>query len=274
MTYRNIMVRLGLHADNGPLLRLAAELAARLEARVIGIAASCPYPITYSDSLAAVSAEAVAEARDIIARSVDDCETQFRTAMKGSVKDVEWRSTIAAESISGYLAKEARAADLVITNYDEVSGPDYLNPGELAIRAGRPVLAVPPDLSSLRLRKAVVAWKDTREARRAVVDALPLLKLADTCTLLEVTSLDSVGYCRQRLEDIAGWLASHGVSSEVSPVGVGGSHGLFLADELRRLSPDLIVAGAYGHSRLAEWAFGGVTRNILLQPQFCVLVSH
>ena len=274
MTFRNLMVRLNPAADNGPLLSLTAELAARLEARVIGIAASCPYPASYSDSLAAVTAEAIAEVRGIIAASMQACEAQFRAAMKGRVKDAEWRSTVSANSVPAYLVQEARAADLVILAHDETSGSSYAGAGELAVRAGRPVLVVPKTLSSLRLRSAVIAWKDEREARRAVVDALPLLKLAEKCTIVEITSLDGVGPCRQRLEDVAGWLASHGVSSEVAPVGVGGSHNLFLADELRRLAPDLVVAGAYGHNRLAEWVFGGVTRDILLQPEFCVLMSH
>lgn len=274
MTYRNIMVPLNPASSNHQILRFTAELAARFGAKVIGVAASCPFPVSYSDSLAAVTAAMITEAQEGIARATKDCEEQFRSAMQGWVKEVEWRHTRGADSVLGYLVKEARAADLIVANRHEVSGNYRLSLGELAMRAGRPILVVPKDLSRFCLRRVAIAWKDEREARRAIVDALPLLKLAQNCTTVEVTVLDDVGPSRRRLEDVTSWLASHGVSSEVLSVGTGGAQSQFLADELRRLVPDLVVAGAYGHNRLAEWVFGGVTRDLLVQSDFCALISH
>jgi nucleotide-binding universal stress UspA family protein len=269
MAYCNIMVRLNPAADNDALLRLTAELAVQSGARVIGIAAIAPFPTTYIENLAAVTAQMVQEVQDRAVHDMQACEAQFRGAMEGRVKKVEWRSTLCAGSPLAFFAKEARAADLIVTGSDAL-----VNLGELAMRAGRPVLIVPKGLPSLHIRRAVIAWKDEREARRAVVDALPLLEKAQNCTILEITSLDGVGPCRQRLEDVAAWLGSHGIGSDVQPVGVGGSHSLSLPGELRRLVPDLVVAGAYGHNRMAEWAFGGVTQDILLQAEYCVLISH
>lgn len=270
MTYRNILVHLNPGSANDRILNLTAGLAAGLGARVIGCAASRPFPATYTENLAAVTAEIVAEVQENAGRDMQRCEDEFRAAMQGRVKELEWRSTLSADSLSDYFAKEARTADLLITS----AGGMHLNPAELAISAGRPVLIIPPGLSRLDVRRAVIAWKDSREARRAVVDALPLLKLAQRCSIIEITSLDMVGDCRRRLEDVAGWLATHGVASDVLPVGANGAHSLFLVDELRRLVPDLVVAGAYGHSRLSEWVFGGVTRDVLLRPESCVLISH
>ncbi len=269
MVYRNIMVRLDPAADNDAILRLTAELAAQSGARVIGIAASRPFPATYFEGLAAVTAEMIQEVRDRSARDLQACESQFRAVMQGRVKNLEWRSTLCADSPLAFLAKEARAADLIVTNSSA-----SMNPGELAMAAGRPVLIVPNGLSSFHIRRAVIAWKDERESRRAVVDALPLLESAQKCTILEITSLDGVEQCRQGLEDVASWLGIHGISSEVKPVGTGGSESFLLLEELRRLVPDIVIAGAYGHHRMAEWAFGGVTRDILLQAEFCVLISH
>lgn len=277
MTYRNIMVRLDMQGTNGEILALTATLARRFGARVIGIAAALPFPATFNDSLAATAiaaGETIALERESVAHDMEACEAQFRAAMKGSVSDVEWRSTLNADSIVDYVAKEARAADLIVTNRDDGHGSQGMNVGALAIRAGRPILVVPRGIAELRAERIAVAWKDSREARRAVSDAIPFLRQAETCALLEVTSLDGVAASGERLEDVAGWLASHGIGSGTRPVGVGASHSLFLVDELRMFAPDLIVAGAYGHRRLTEWAFGGVTRDILLTSEFCVLISH
>jgi nucleotide-binding universal stress UspA family protein len=277
MTYRNIMVRLHPDASNAALLEFTADLASRFEARVVGIAATHPFPAAYGDSLAATTlalADAVMKETEALASAMSKCESQFRTAMKGWVRDVEWRSTISADSITGYIVKEARSADLIVTAMEEGLGINRLGAGELAIRAGRPVLIVPNGISRLKCGRMVIAWKDEREARRAVSDAIPMLKLAKACTIVEVTGLDEVASARQHLEDVAGWLASHGISSEVQSVGVSGSTGNSLVEELQRLQPDLVIAGAYGHNRLSEWVFGGVTRQTLLRSEFCVLLSH
>ena len=277
MTYRSIMVRLNPEASNAAILAFAADLASRFEARVVGIAATHPFPATYDDSLAATTlalADAVMKETEALARAMGECESQFRLAMKGWVRDVEWRSTNSADSIIGFLVKEARSVDLIVTAIEEGQGINRLDAGELAIRAGRPVLIVPKGVSRPKWGRMVIAWKDEREARRAVSDAVPMLKLAKECTLVEVTGLDEVASARQRLEDIAGWLASHGISCEVQPVGVSGSQSHLLVEELRRLQPDLVIAGAYGRNRLSEWVFGGVTRQTLLQSEFCVLLSH
>ncbi len=274
MTYRNIMVWLDALGENEAILGLTARLAHRFGARVIGIAAACPFPITITDSLAATVVASVSLERESVAQDMEACQAQFRAAMKGWTTKVEWRSTLNADSIVDYVAQEARAADLIIINRNDDHRSQGMNVGALTIRAGRPILVVPRGIRELRADRIAVAWNDSREARRAVSDAMPFLREASSCALLEVTSLDGIAASKDRLEDVAGWLTSHGVGSEVRPVGASGSQSLFLTDELRMYGPDLVVAGAYGHKRLTEWAFGGVTCDILLKSNFCVFISH
>jgi nucleotide-binding universal stress UspA family protein len=126
-------------------------------------------------------------------------------------------------------------------------------------------------------RRVVVAWKDTREARRAVQDALPLLHRAETIVIAEVCERsDDVGPSQARLRDVAEYLARHHVAAAVAervrPVdGTALNSLLRLAQDE---SADLIVAGAYGHTRLGEWIFGGMTQGLLAKSHVCCLFSH
>jgi nucleotide-binding universal stress UspA family protein len=125
----------------------------------------------------------------------------------------------------------------------------------------------------LKLGNVVVAWKDTREARRAVVDALPLLHRAKDVTVVEVVEdNDHRAAAQMRVGDVAAWLGRHAIT------GVGRViHAIEEMQELDRLwqnACDLMVAGAYGHTRFREWVLGGMTRNLLTRSRRCSLLSH
>ena len=129
-------------------------------------------------------------------------------------------------------------------------------------------------MDGLRLEQVVVAWKDTREARRAAFDALPLLKKAAHVTVVEIAAEAELAMARVRVEDVVGWLKRHGVVAEALTLPS-------LYEDAGRLNAiaeqrgaDVIVAGAYGHSRLREFVLGGVTRDLLLRADRCSLVSH
>jgi nucleotide-binding universal stress UspA family protein len=137
------------------------------------------------------------------------------------------------------------------------------------------VLFVPQGIDRLSARRVVVAWKDTRECRRAVNDALPILREAEQVLLLEVCEHGSEEEAVQRLDDVANYLGRHRV-----PVGAKAylhAKGTIAAKLLafaRDEKADLLVAGAYGHSRLGEWIFGGVTREFFDTSQISCLLSH
>lgn len=132
-----------------------------------------------------------------------------------------------------------------------------------------PVLFVPPHLDNLFAKRIVVGWKDSREARRAVWDGLPFLKRAEEVFVV------SVDVDRGSADDVARYLGCYGVEAcalaRPRPT-------IAVADEIVRIAEqegaDLIVCGAYGHSRTREWIFGGVTRDLLDHAPLCCLTTH
>lgn len=147
----------------------------------------------------------------------------------------------------------------------------------LLLEAGRPVLVVPPQFKSQRPAKhVVVAWRPTREASRALHDAMPLLHAAESIDVLEV---DPVGGERddgqQPGADIATHLARHGLKVRVVVHGRSGeSVATALTRHAEQSGAELVVAGGYGHSRFRQWMLGGVTRELLESASVPILFSH
>jgi len=148
-------------------------------------------------------------------------------------------------------------------------------PEELALGVGRPVLVVPRYGTFETVgQRVLIAWNGSREATRAVNDAIPILKMATKVTVL---SVDPEGEPDRRLPgaDLALHLARHGIAAEAEStqaldIGVGD----VLLSRAADLGADLIVMGAYGHSRLREMMLGGATRHLLQHMTVPVLMSH
>lgn len=115
---------------------------------------------------------------------------------------------------------------------------------------------------------------NARETRRAISDALPLLKAATEVTIVEIASERCLDEARAHLADVVSWLKRHGIESTSMVTKAGRDDATELYAIARDKGADVIVAGAYGHSRLREWALGGVTRDLLLRADRCTLVSH
>ena len=98
--------------------------------------------------------------------------------------------------------------------------------------------------------------------------------LADRVTVVEIAACDNLADARGRTEDVADWLARHGVAAAARAVVAANDEPTGLGDVAKELDAGLLVGGAYGHTRLREWVLGGVTRDLLLQPARCSLVSH
>lgn len=276
MTYKTLLVHLDLNGDNEGLLKIAGDLAERFGAKVIGIAAAQPILPLYDEGI--ITADVATQHRNEVDKEIAACRAQFRQALEGRVKQIEWRSNVTFQFLADYIAEEARCADLIITGKDVgaslMDNSRRVNIGNLAIKAGRPVLIVPQGITSLPLRHVFVAWKDTREARRAVADALPLLKEAGHAGILAVTSEADREEAKARVRDVERWLEGHGISATPRAIGTKSGEVGYLHAELLSQKCDLLIAGAYGHNRLGEWMFGGVTQDMLLDPDFCVLLSH
>lgn len=276
MTYKSVMVHLELDGGNDGVLKIAGELARRFEARVIGIVACQPIQLPVSDGL--YLGEAIKQERQQIKEKFAAAERQFRSALQDQVKGLEWRSAISDGPLADYIAQQARAADLIITGRDIgsdlVNQPRRVKLGDLVMGAGRPVLIVPKGITTLAMRHVMAGWKDSREARRALADALPFLQAAGRATVLSVTSQQESAAVQAEAEDVAAWLRQHRVEASAEVMVAAGTEAGYLRATLLDRKCDLLVAGAYGHNRLREWIFGGVTEDALTNPPCCVLFSH
>ncbi|MEX0758961.1 MAG: universal stress protein [Tistlia sp.] len=182
-----------------------------------------------------------------------------------------WRSLVGREDSE--TAARGLLADLIV-----VARPDPGQDGAYApaLEAGlfetaRPVLVVPPGGESFAGRKVAIAWNATREATRAVSAALPLLAGAESVT---VVSLAESGRNAPDPARLADYLLLHGIEARVRRVEPQRHAGNELLAQCAELDADLLVMGAYGHSRLREFVLGGATREVLSNAEVPVLLAH
>ncbi|MES1148459.1 MAG: universal stress protein [Bradyrhizobium guangdongense] len=277
MTYATVMVSLAVDQANEGRLQVAGELAERFEAAVIGVAAAqyAP-PLYFADGAAAQ--KVIDEGEASVKQRLADLETQFRGATRNRGGHVEWRGAV--DFPVRHILQQARCADIIVSGGRSPAFSDVFalaSPKDLVMQAGRPVLVVPDGVNWLDLRSVLVAWKDTPEARRAVTDALPLLRKAKEVTVVEIVERDDDREAVMAgLSDVVGWLARQRVTAtaRVSEA----AQGTTAADQLAKVAGDvgagLVVAGAYGHSRFREMILGGFTQYLINQSARCVLLSH
>jgi nucleotide-binding universal stress UspA family protein len=274
MSYASLLVHVDADGQLDGRTNIAADLADRFHARLIGVAGWAPMSVFLAEEALSGRTSTVPELQDM--KSLLDLKgKEFCAAYGRPDRRVEWRSIL--DFPTEAVAREARAADLlIIGNINENKDPfRALDPASAILKAGRPVLVVPKGLASLSPKRIAVAWKDVREARRAVWDALPFLQRAESVMIVEVLEEGEGNGSLDRLKDVAKYLTRHRIeiiTERVRPADVTVTNSLLRLIETENI--DLLVAGAYGHSRLGEWAYGGVTRDLLAESPICCLFSH
>lgn len=276
MAYQTVMVHLRVGEPNEGVLKVAGDLAQRFSARVVGIAACRPIDLAYTDGFYA--GEVLDQDRAEMEQELGAAEAEFRAALASRNLPLDWRCAITFALLPDYIAAEARCADLIVTaasrKRELFDGTRHVDTGDIVMQAGRPVLVVPKGVDQLAPQHAMVCWKDTREARRAIIDALPLLQAAARVSVIEIAPAEESAATRSRLNDVVAWLERHEIQATGLMPSVTHADSDILTAVLETQDTDLIVAGAYGHSRMREWAFGGVTRDLLLKSDRCTLLSH
>lgn len=277
MTYASVMVYGGDDVAAAARIALAAEIAVQFDARVIGIIGSpADAPMADSYTGGAMLGETATLFRDIAEADVKKAELAFWKHAGPQADRFEWRGRT---GIPGEVTSHSlRAADFIVVGRRDPNAlsAHALDPADLLMIAGRPLLVTPPcPLRGPIAEPAVVAWTDSREAQRAVQLALPLLKAASRVRVIEISAESGVKDARRRVEDVADYLARHGIVAEGEAIrGDGSPRPSQIIEFAEDKCAGLIVAGGYGHARMREWIMGGVTHGLLADSPVCLFVSH
>ena len=272
MSYATLMVYVNIDHVSKQLIGVAACLADKFSAKLIGLSALAVFPPFVAEGVVIVDNATEFDIAKMKATLAEAGKT-FRAAA-GADRQAEWRSAI--EFPTQTLFREARCADLILIEKGK-SGDIHrsIDVGAAILGAGRPFLVVPATVKSLVADHVVIGWKDTREARRAAQDALPFLHEAKRVTVMEICEKDQMDIARHEVADVVHYLAQHRIRAEcrveIQAQGSGADQIIALAEDE---GADLLVTGAYGHSRFNEWVFGGMTRDLLTSSPICCLMSH
>ena len=277
MNYASVMVDMDDRAVDEGRVALATEIAVRFDARVLGILGSpAESPVIDTYTGGAMLGEMVTLFRDIAEADVKKAELAFWNSAGEEVARFEWRGR------TGYpcdvVGHAMRAADLVILGRRDPNAlsAHAIDPGDLLMIAGRPLLVAPPHpLRGPIGAPAVVAWTDSRESQRAVEAALPLLKAASRVHVIEIAAEEGLEAAQARTADVADFLSRHGIVAGARAIkGAGSARSEQILDFAEDCSAGLIVAGGYGHARMREWVLGGVTHGLLSGSPVSLFVSH
>jgi nucleotide-binding universal stress UspA family protein len=269
MSYKTMIVNLAIDANPAPILKLAAELAQRFDAHLIGLAAADVPPLVSTGEGLVYEGEVMQVERAEIEKRLAELRDTFEKLVPDSVSS-EWTQYICGPTRALGLA--ARSADLIVTADGGEDVFRAVDVGGLVLGAGRPVLVAASDAEHLLGKTVLVAWKDSREARRALSDSLPFLAMANEVVIVTMQT-EAGDDVRNSLADVAVFLEQHGVTARTEVI-AGNAAGGNRAAVARSIHADLIVSGAYGHSRLREWAFGGVTRTLIGESGINRLLSN
>jgi len=269
MTYPTVVV----DASPAPSVRQTLD-AARKFADVFGSAldvVSCAWPNTslLAEALGSGNVASAQWQTRVMEEALETTRGLGEQIMQGSQLQLTWCSSV-AEPVR-VLCEHLFTADLAITGPGDPGPFCSADPTNLALRSGAPVLRLGREPSDMRFEHVLIAWKDCREARRAVHDALPILQRAERVWVVgvgdEVTS--------DRLEAVRRHLGGHRVVAE--PVHLARPDDGVCAQLLRQANTegcDLIVSGAYGRNRHSERILGGVTRELHADDQMSWFFAH
>jgi nucleotide-binding universal stress UspA family protein len=224
---------------------------------------------------------------EAVALYVSESDAMYRDALG---HEAFWRGELDARGLAGEwrvsqgdivesLCYASRWSDLVVVERPQLN-PDAPTGWGMVSRtvfgASAPVVVVPETVKASDAgQRIAVAWNQSREAALAIRGALPLLRLAGTVHVFEGTTDDPpLGLRFLPQLDLRAWLARHGVDAAYSAFTARKDHGAALLDAAHAMQADLIVMGAWGHSRITELVLGGTTRHLFQNTDVPLLVAH
>lgn len=277
MTFKQVLVHVEPGLASEARLKYAVGLARAFGARLTGLTVT----LTPAEIPAAMigDAQIMNAAIDAARESADYAKQQFEGLMRECGLATDWRN--GEGNPAQVVGAEAARVDVLViggqTRPDMDGGFYRLVPGDVLMACGRPTIVLPErHTADFRAKRILLAWKNTPEAARAAHDAIPLLTQAEDVILAEVASTGGwIGGHSISIEDMADHLRLHGAKVTTARFeGQASDAGDLLLDFAAKNHVDLIVAGAYGHSRVREWALGGVTASLLQHAQIPCLLSR
>ncbi|MGI9407609.1 MAG: universal stress protein [Hyphomicrobiaceae bacterium] len=283
MTYKTILAYLPTPEAASTIVDAALPLAKDHQAHLVGLHLKAyvePFE-QYGTIAAEIPPEVYRQRQDDINRHAEAVRKSFDARMSNTGLSVEWREEECLRSgFPSVIVQHGNLADLIVTVPPKpVSSFDpWTNAAALVVmEAGRPVLLIP---ESGRFRtvgkRAIVAWNETRESARAAFDSVPLLKESENVQILSIDT-GSMRYEKAPLpgEGLALCLARHDITCNVQPLTV---QNVNVGEEILGRADydgvDLVIMGCFGHSRMREYIFGGVTEHVMTHMSVPVLMSH
>lgn len=278
MAFHDILVQLDRTAHSEARLKVAALLAARHGAGLIGlrIEAHPHVPQALRGGIRPAALEAQAQA---LAADTARIEAGFRARATELGLPMEWWSEqCETEWAIARVVERARHASLTVLGQAAHDGEEEVPGGELLhqmlLAGGRPVLVVPETEPATEApgRRVAVAWNGTRESARALSDAMPVLALAEAVQIIAVGE-PAEGY--DSLTEIGRHLARHEISAQCRQMRAADHDvGATILATAAEFNADMVVMGGYGHSRMREVVLGGATRHVLRHALLPILMSH
>ncbi len=276
MSYKTILVHLNRASRAEAVLEPVVDMARKNEAHVIGV-------YLQPRIQAAIAVDTLGNTTMLLDEikieqgNAEAIAATFERLTRGQTFTAEWRNVPATmPDFAGNVIDQAMTADLVVASQHD---PDWSQSGQLdfperlILESGRPVLTIPYVGHYKTIgQTVVVAWKQGRESSRAVFNALPIMKHAKIVHILQIAEK------RETLRpatELAAALARHDVKAELQmSQAIDQSIGNELLSRIADLGTDLLVMGAYGHSRMREYVFGGATRDVIKTMTVPTVFSH
>jgi nucleotide-binding universal stress UspA family protein len=276
MAYKTILLSLNELARNKSIIPAVAKLAAQNGAEVIGLYV-LPGITIYPASTYAAAPDIFDGNRRHFEKEQAAIHDLFEKGMASEGVSCQFQVIDSdVPLIAPEVIKNSRNAELLVisaTRQSDDRGVEYDFVESVVMASGRPVLVLPiDDTLTLDFSDVLLAWNESRESSRAAFDALPFLQHAKT---VHITKIDHTQRGTMPGVDIAETLARQGVSCDVMALASEGmTHGEALLRAAKEQNSGLVVMGAYGHSRVMEFVFGGATRHVIKHLDRPVLMSH
>lgn len=272
MSYKSILAHIEFDGNSVGRLHYATDLAGELDAYLVGFAASALRAMHVSEMGIATDELFRTEAGAMNVQRFEELRRCFFD-IAGDGQNSAWRQS--QDLPTKALLLHARAADLIVsgTPHGATPGDSYrsVDPGELVCNAGRPVLFVGEGKVFRHPARAVIGWKDTPQARRAITFALPFLVLAKSVLVLAIGD-HRHGADNSGPTDVVRFLLRHGVDADARIIEEDDTPETFI-EAVDEEKSDLVVTGAYGHSRIRERLFGGFTQALLMRSDLNRLMA-